>query len=144
MISDQEYSRDVDSVYREYLGSAVLHVTGKRAREQFFEDPNLQRLVYMRGDFLALRWDQLIRQTSGGKESLDTAMRDLFQLAKRKELVLTSDFLGSYFRSYVGPNGPRDVQEYIEDGETIPLVKWSFLRRGRTQSRKAPLGPFPC
>jgi hypothetical protein len=43
--------------------------------------------------------------------------------SKRKELVLTSDFLGSYFRSYVGPNGPRDVQKYIEDGETIPLVK---------------------
>ena len=123
MISDQEYSRDVDSVYREYLGSPVLHVTGKRAREQFFEDPNLQRLVYLRGDFLALRWDQLIRQTSGGKKSLDTAMRELLQLAKRKELVLTSDFLGSYFGSYVGPNGPRDVQKYIEDGETIPLVK---------------------
>jgi len=50
-------------------------------------------------------------------------MRGLFQQAKRKELVLTSDFLGSYFGSYVGPDELRDVQKYIEDGETIPLTK---------------------
>jgi predicted metalloprotease with PDZ domain len=123
LISADDYARDVDSLYREYLGSPVLHVSGKRAREQFFEDANLQRLAYLRGDLLALRWDQLIRHRSGGKESLDTAMRDLFQQAKRKELVLTSDFLGSYFASFVGTDGPRDVQKYIEDGDTIPLAK---------------------
>jgi len=123
LINADEYGRDVDSEYHEYLGSPVLHVSGKRAREQFFEDPNIQRLAYLRGDFLALRWDQLIRQRSGGKESLDTAMRDLFQEAKRKELILTSDFLGSYFGAYVGLDGPRGVQEFIENGETIPLSK---------------------
>lgn len=121
LISEQEYARDVDGSYHEYLGSPVLHVTGKRAREQFFEDPNLQRLAYLRGDFLALRWDQMIRQRSGGKESLDTAMRDLLQQAKQKEVVLTSDFLASYFGSYVGPDGTQDVQKYIDDGETIRL-----------------------
>ncbi len=123
LITTDEYARDIDSAYHEYVGSPVLHVTGKRARELFFEDPNLQRLAYLRGDFLALRWDQLIRQRSGGKESLDTAMRDLFQQARRKELILTSEFLGSHFGSYVGPEGTRDIQKYIEDGETIPLAK---------------------
>lgn len=123
LISPEEYARDIDSHYHEYVGSPVLHATGKRAREQFFEDTNLQRLAYLRGDFLALRWDQLIRQKSGGKESLDTAMRNLFQEAKRRELVLTSGLLGNYFGSYVGPDGPRDVERYIEDGETIPLTK---------------------
>jgi predicted metalloprotease with PDZ domain len=123
LISAEEYTRDVDDQYREYLSSPVLHTSGKRAREEFFEDPNLQRLAYLRGDFLALRWDQLIRQKSGGKESLDTVMGDLFLQAKRKELVLTDDFLARYFGSYVGPDGARDVQKYIEDGETIPLAR---------------------
>jgi len=123
LISAEEYARDVNSLYCEYLSSPDLHVTGKRAREQFYDDPNLQRLAYLRGDLLALRWDQLIQQRSGGKESLDTAMRGLFQQAKRKELVLTSPFLGSFFASYVGPDGTRDVQRYIEDGATIPLSK---------------------
>lgn len=123
LITTEEYSRDLDSLYHEYLGSPVLHVTGKRAREQFFEDPYLQRLAYLRGDFLALRWDQRIRKRSGGKESLDSAMRGLFQQAKRKEVVLTDDFLGSYFSSYLGPDGPEEVEKYIADGETIPVAK---------------------
>jgi predicted metalloprotease with PDZ domain len=123
LISEQESARDVDSQYHEYLRSPVLRATGKEARERFLEDENLQRLAYLRGDFLALRWDRVIQNRSGGKESLDTAMRDLFQQAKRKEIVLTTDFLGKHFGSYTGPDGPRDVQKYIEDGETIPLTK---------------------
>jgi predicted metalloprotease with PDZ domain len=123
LINEEEYDRDADAQYREYLASPVLHVTGKRAREQFFEDANLQRLAYLRGDFLALRWNHLIQQRSAGKASLDSAMRDLFQLAKRKEVILNSDFLANYFGAYVGPDAPRDIQKYIEGGETIPFVK---------------------
>jgi predicted metalloprotease with PDZ domain len=122
LISDEEYSRNVNSLYQEYRLSRVLHLTGKLARERFLVDYDIQRLAYLRGDFLALRWDQLIRQRSGGKQSLDTAMRDLFQEAKRKELVLTGDFLAGYFRSYLGADGGQDVQKYIEQGETIPLA----------------------
>ena len=123
LISAEEYAHDLDSQYREYLGSPVLHMTGKQARERFFEDPNVQRLAYLRGDFLARRWEQMIRNRSGDKESLDVAMRNLFQEAKRKEVVLTDDFLANYFGIYVGPEGARDVQRYIEGGETIPLSK---------------------
>ncbi len=123
LINQEEYERDIDSQYREYLDSPVLHVTGKRARDLFFADANLQRLAYLRGDFLALHWDQTIRQRSSGKESLDTAMLSLSQLAKRKELILTDDFLASYFGHYIGSEGSREVQEYIENGETIPLAK---------------------
>jgi len=123
LISPEEYALDLDSQYREYLSSPVLHVNGKRARERFFEDPDVQRLAYLRGDFLGLRWDQMIRRRSGGKESLDTAMRNLLQEAKRREVILTDDFLANYFGPYVGAEGSRDVQKYIEDGETIPPSK---------------------
>jgi predicted metalloprotease with PDZ domain len=125
LISDEEYSRNVDSLYQEYRLSRVLHVTGKLARERFLFDSDIQRLAYLRGDFLALRWDRQIRQKSGGKESLDTAMRNLWQEAKRRELVLTGDFLAKYFGSYLGSDGVQDVQKYIEDGDTIPLAKQS-------------------
>ena len=50
-------------------------------------------------------------------------MLSLSQLAKRKELILTDDFLASYFGHYIGSEGSREVQEYIENGETIPLAK---------------------
>jgi len=123
LISSEESARDVDSLYHEYLGSPVVHVTGRLVRERFYDDPNVQRLAYLRGDLLALRWNQLIGERSGGKESLDTAMQALFEQAKRKELILTSDFLANYFVSYVGPEGSRDVKKYIDDGETIPLAK---------------------
>ncbi len=123
LISEDEYGRDVDSQYREYLASPVLRVTGKAARDRFFEDADLQRLAYLRGDFLAFRWDNLIKQRSAGKASLDSAMRHLLQLAKQREVILSSDFLGRYFTSYVGPDAPRDIEKYIEGGEMIPFVK---------------------
>jgi predicted metalloprotease with PDZ domain len=122
LISDEEYSRNLVSLQQEYHLSPVSHVTGKYARERIL-DYDIQRLAYLRGDLLALRWDQLIRKKSGGKQSLDTAMRDLFLEAKRKELVLTDDFLAKYFGSYLGTDGAQDVQKYIEDGETIPFSK---------------------
>jgi predicted metalloprotease with PDZ domain len=123
LITDDEYSRNVTSLYQEYRLSRVLHITGRQARERVLVDYDVQRLAYLRGDFLALRWDQLIRTKSGAKLSLDTAMLDLSLEAKRKELVLTDDFLAKHFGSYLGADGAQDVQRYIEDGETIPLSK---------------------
>jgi predicted metalloprotease with PDZ domain len=123
LITDEEYDRSVTSLYQEYRLSRVLHVTGKQARERVLVDYDIQRLAYLRGDFLALRWDELIRQKSGGKQSLDTAMLDLFLDARRKELLLTDDFLAKHFGSYFGSDGAQDVQKYIEEGETIPLSK---------------------
>jgi predicted metalloprotease with PDZ domain len=123
LITDEEYERNVTSLYQEYRLSGVLHVTGKQARERVLVDYDVQRLAYLRGDFLALRWDQLIRKKSGGKQSLDKAMLDLFLEAKRKELVLTDDSLAKHFGSYLGTDGAQDVQKYIEDGETIPRYK---------------------
>lgn len=113
----------MSSLYQEYRLSRVLHITGKQARERVLADYDVQRLAYLRGDFLALRWDQLIRKKSGAKQSLDTAMLDLSLEAKRKELVLTDDFLAKYFGSYPGTDSAQDMQKYIEDGETIPLSK---------------------
>jgi predicted metalloprotease with PDZ domain len=78
-------------------------------------------VAYLRGDFLALRWNQMIEHQSRGQQSLDDAMLDLSRLAKTQELVLTSSFLASHFAKYVGPEA--DVQRYLENGETIPLVE---------------------
>lgn len=116
-----EYSGDVDAAYREYLASAKIHAKGKVVEESFFTDVDEQRLAYLRGDLLALRWDQIIRRRTHDKKSLDDAMLALLHLAAQDELVLTDKFLAGHFGVYVGPDAQHDVVTFIEDGETIPL-----------------------
>lgn len=123
IITDEEYDNDVKTAYTEYRTSRVLHASGVQVRAQFYADSDIQRVAYLRGDFLALRWNQMIEHQSRGQQSLDDAMLDLSRLAKTQELVLTSSFLASYFAKYVGPEAVSDVQRYLENGETIPLIE---------------------
>ncbi len=122
LITQAEYNDDVRRNYQEYRLSRVLHVAGKQMESKFFDDTDMQRMAYLRGDFLAMRWDQAIRQGSGGKQTLDDAMLALFHLAQQKEVTLTDDFLGRHFSSYIGSQAVSDTQKYIEQGETIPLA----------------------
>lgn len=120
LIDPQEYQRNIESSYAEYKRSGRLHAGGREVESKFFQDADLREMAYLRGNFLAIEWDYAIRRRSGNKQSLDDAMLSLFQQARRKELVLTDDFLGRHFSSYVGPEAVGDVQKYIEHGETIP------------------------
>ncbi len=120
LITAEEYGTDVESTYREYLMSPLLHARTKKVEEKFYADPDAQRLMYLRGDLLAIRWDELIRKKSNGRASLDSAMRDLLHEAARKEIVLTNNFLAGYFSPYVGPDAVKDVLHFIEDGDVIP------------------------
>lgn len=122
LISAEDYANDVDTAYREYKASRVLHAKGSEVQDRFFSDDDFQRLAYLRGNFLAQRWNFLIQERSKGKQSLDDAMLNLLHQAQSRELVLTTRFLSEHFSAYVGPDAARDIQRYIEEGETIPLA----------------------
>jgi predicted metalloprotease with PDZ domain len=116
----EEYESDIDEAYREYRNSPVVHATGAEVTSRFYTDADIQRLAYLRGNFIALRWDQSIQSRSGGHKSLDDAMLDLFRQAKSRELVLTTAFLAQHFLAFVGSDAISDIQKFIENGDLIP------------------------
>jgi predicted metalloprotease with PDZ domain len=120
LITSQEAVNDIEQSYREYQISPVLHASGKAARDSFLSNPDMQRILYLRGDFLALHWNALIQSKSKEKHSLDDAMRDLLAKAARQEIVLTDESLGAHFNSYLD-SAIDDVHRFLQKGETIPL-----------------------
>jgi predicted metalloprotease with PDZ domain len=122
MITAEEYADHVRAAYQEYSLSRVRNVKGKVVQDRFFSDTEVQKLAYLRGDFLAMRWNSQIQERSNGKKSLDDGMLDLFREARSKEIVLSDEFLASHFAAYIGSGAVEDVQKYIEGGETIPRV----------------------
>jgi predicted metalloprotease with PDZ domain len=132
LINAEEYAEDVRADYQEYLLSSVLHIKGKAMQDRFFSDTDVQRLAYLRGNFLALRCNSKIQVRSNGKQSLDDGMLDLLRRARSKEIVLSDDFLASHFAAYVGSGAMDDVQKYIEAGETIPWASEKAQSTGRS------------
>ncbi len=121
LITESEYSADVQNAYREYLALPVLHTSGKAAQDGFLADADVQRLLYLRGDFLALRWADLIDSQSRGQQSLDDAMFELLRKARKQEVELTDAYLAAHFDAYTGKTASKDMQKYIDGGEVIPL-----------------------
>ena len=64
----------------------------------------------------------MIRERSHDKQSLDDGMLALLHEAAQKEIVLTDAFLATHFSAYVGSDAKRDIQRFVEDGETIPFL----------------------
>jgi predicted metalloprotease with PDZ domain len=52
-------------------------------------------------------------------------MLALLHQASQKEIVLTNASLAAHFSAYVGSDATRDVQKYIDEGETLPFASAS-------------------
>jgi predicted metalloprotease with PDZ domain len=106
---------------RGYYLSPALNASNERVLAEFWTDPEVGLLPYRRGALLAMRWDTMIRQATGGRNTLDDVMRDLFDEAKRDQgRLLTAEVLDRHVRLYASVGVMDDVKRHFLAGETIP------------------------
>ncbi len=120
LISTDEYARDVNRVLREYAQSPARSRPGDEAARGFYAGSDLSRLPYQQGMLLAARWNVQIRAATGGKSSLDDAMRDLRRTARANDAPVTApDIAGavSRYASQADPLG--DVRRVVTGGGTL-------------------------
>lgn len=120
LISTDEYARDVNRVLREYVQSPVRNRPGDEAARGFYAGSDLSRLPYQQGMLLAARWNVQIRAATGGKSSLDDAMRDLRRTARAGDAPVTApDIAGAVSKYAPQANPSGDVRRVVDGGGTL-------------------------
>ncbi len=121
LINREEYANEVNRAYFEYMTSPARNYSEKVVQAQYFAEPAAQKLPYLQGSLLALKWNVLIAEHTGGRQSLDDAMRALRGKAKATEQVLSDQYLASFFSGFGGAEIVSDIRDYIGLGRTLPL-----------------------
>ena len=120
LISSEQYVDAINRSYSEYVSSPARNLAKEKVVSQYFTDASAQRVPYLQGSLIALKWNARIVERTHGRQTLDDAMRTLRQQARQSEQILTDETLASFFATYAGPEVAADVRA-IALGSTIPL-----------------------
>lgn len=117
LISADEYARDVNRVVREYAQSPARGRPGGEAARDFYAGSDLSRLPYQQGMLLAARWNAQISVATGGRCSLDDAMRDLRRTARADDAPVTAQDVAGAVLKYAPHADPvGDVRRVVDAG----------------------------
>jgi predicted metalloprotease with PDZ domain len=121
IITPQEYVNSINRAYSEYMASPARNYGEHLVESQYFDNAAVQRLPYLQGSLLALKWSALIGDHSAKRQTLDDAMRALRRKAQSAEQTLTDRSLGTFLSAFAGPDASLDIQNHIVLGQTLPL-----------------------
>lgn len=116
-----DYLQHLNRAIRRYYSSPVRNASNRVVLDRFWSDESVSELPYQRGDLLAHRWNARIKRKSAGNHSFDDVMRDLLREARTHRSVVSKATIDRLVRRYLPRGIARDIERYIESGETIPL-----------------------
>jgi predicted metalloprotease with PDZ domain len=121
-----DYSSYVDTRIRAYEHWPLRNATNAEIARDFWKNPHAERMPYMRGELLALRWARALEARG---ESLQETLRSLLLPVQasedaghdRPDRMAALRFV-SALRARLGPSVDGDVAEYVDEGRTIPFT----------------------
>ena len=120
-----EVARSLNECLKSYALSPVREAPASRIREDFWKDPDVGRLPYLRGDLVAALLDGEIRRASGGARSLDDFVREVVAAGRAGALVGTESILAR-IASWTSPDVAARVRSIVVDGAPIVLDEETF------------------
>jgi predicted metalloprotease with PDZ domain len=120
-----DYANGLNDVIAHYEASDVRNASNSVVLRDFWKNPEVEKLPYMRGELIALRWSgALAARHRGLQETLRRLKRDTGwekeELAHRPEDYAVNRLLGA-LRKPLGAAVDRDVASLVENGDTIPI-----------------------
>ncbi|MDI1240443.1 MAG: hypothetical protein PSX80_00815 [bacterium] len=119
LITPAEFASAYNELIREYYTLPVREASNDRIVKDFWTDRNVQRLPYLRGFLFATNLDVEIKSNSGGKASLDDAIRELFAVSKAAPQPFSFESLGSLFSKHLGRDASVDIERHLKQGQMI-------------------------
>ena len=115
-IGAAQYAESVGETLEKYAASPARDEPNTRIREDFWNDPDVQKLPYYRGDIVAMLLDHAIRRKSGGTQSLDDVMRLLADTAPSRSEGFTSDDLFAIFAGFADEASLQSLRNLVANG----------------------------
>lgn len=119
MISTKEYVDQYNSLIREYYSLPTRGKPNERIVKDFWADPNVGRLPYLRGLMFATNLNAEIKRVSGCRRSLDDVMFDLAGASREKLQPLSFDTLAAAFAKHTGASLRDLMERQLIRGELI-------------------------
>jgi predicted metalloprotease with PDZ domain len=132
LITPSEFASAYNDRIRDYYVLPVRTAPNDRIVTDFWTDRNVQRLPYLRGFLFATNLDAEIRAKSGGKTSLDDAIKEMFAESKIKQKPLSFESLTQLFSRHLGRDASVDIKKYLIEGDLI-VPREDGLGTGFTQ-----------
>jgi predicted metalloprotease with PDZ domain len=131
LIDLQGYADQVNKALRDYYRSPAREAPVERVIEWFWSDRDLQRLPYLRGRFLAARWNAEIMAASGGTDNLDNVLFDLLDAAGAASAIGETRELhpGDIVNAAMARRAATasdDHQAYVVSGTMVPIEQGMF------------------
>ncbi|WP_341788860.1 M1 family aminopeptidase [Rickettsia endosymbiont of Lasioglossum villosulum] len=118
VITVEEFVEEFNQFFKDYYLSPVINEPNSKIEEDSWRNYAVSKLPYYRGFIFALYLNNLIKENSKSK-SLDNVMLDLFKTAKQKEF--STDYFKQITKNYIPKGIDKEINEYIEQGNTIDL-----------------------
>ncbi|MCC6590308.1 MAG: hypothetical protein IT168_26680 [Bryobacterales bacterium] len=96
------------------------------AAQDYYSDPEAQKVAYFRGTLVALNWNAAIREASQGKSSLNDFMRALKSRVERTHEELTHAVLVSEAERFGIGGAEKQIARWIDHGDTVEVRSDSF------------------
>jgi predicted metalloprotease with PDZ domain len=116
LITFEEYVGEYNKVISQYFKSPVRNEKNERIATDFWNDSEINKLPYQRGDIIAHNLNASIIKNSGGKKSLDDLMHDLLKLSQTESMVTSTGSLTTLIRYYGGEQVLSDIMKTLNSG----------------------------
>jgi len=132
VMSLKQHVDHTNELLAEYFESPVHHESNERIVKDFWNDPYVQRLPYVRGFALAAHWDLQIQTASSGLYCLDDVMHDLQKATLEKGMFSKSDLL-TLFSRYLPQEEIPKMEQCVTHGESVPVNESMFQNEYRLE-----------
>lgn len=108
-----------------YATSPVRNAPAERITADYWNDPDVGKLPYQRGQLLAALWDHRLRQATGSARDLDDVLLAMYKRVQppgdRGKLRPPAELFPRLYTELGGPVITGDVDRFLSRGETIEL-----------------------
>jgi predicted metalloprotease with PDZ domain len=111
--------------FHELFASPVRAAGNERIQKDFWNDPDVQKLPYQRGDVVALLIDGEIRRRTHGARSLDDWMRELVARGRRGERISNESLIAD-IAALTDANFAESIRRIVVDG-ALPAIAHDVL-----------------
>jgi predicted metalloprotease with PDZ domain len=121
LMSAQSYVADLNRTIERYTLSPFRDEPSARIVKDFWSDPAIGDLPYLRGNIVASLVDAQIRTTSGGARNLDDLMRELLSARPAEIPVVTSETLLAKVATFTSPAFAEGIRQIVMFGAPVKI-----------------------